>query len=97
MRHGPHHGAQKSTSTGTSLFSTSASNVASVTTVATPFVVASSAMTTTPRDAARRQGRAAELGRWARESRRDALAPSPVAVNEVEVTADIFPRDSRDG
>jgi len=34
MRHGPHHGAQKSTSTGTSDFSTSRSNVASVTTVA---------------------------------------------------------------
>jgi len=34
MRHGPHQGAQKSTKTGTSDFKTSASNVASVTTVA---------------------------------------------------------------
>ena len=34
MRHGPHHGAQKSTSTGTGLFRTSASKVASVTGVA---------------------------------------------------------------
>src|ERR671910_2696386 len=31
MRHGPHHSAQKSTITGFSLWSTSASNVASVT------------------------------------------------------------------
>src|ERR671918_1976388 len=31
MRHGPHHSAQKSTTTGLSLWSTSASNVASVT------------------------------------------------------------------
>lgn len=34
IRHGPHHGAQKSTSTGMSDLSTSCSNVASVTTVA---------------------------------------------------------------
>ena len=34
MRHGPHQGAQKSTSTGTGLFNTSSSNVASVTTFA---------------------------------------------------------------
>jgi hypothetical protein len=31
MRHGPHHSAQKSTTTGFSLWSTSVSNVASVT------------------------------------------------------------------
>lgn len=36
IRQGPHQGAQKSTSTGMSLFSTSASKVASVTTVAAP-------------------------------------------------------------
>ena len=36
MRQGPHQGAQKSTRTGMSLFSTSASKVASVTTVAAP-------------------------------------------------------------
>jgi hypothetical protein len=36
MRQGPHQGAQKSTRTGMSLLSTSASKVASVTTVAVP-------------------------------------------------------------
>jgi hypothetical protein len=35
MRHGPHHGAQKSTRTGISLFKTSVSQVASFTTPAT--------------------------------------------------------------
>eukprot|EP00218_Dolichomastix_sp_CCMP3274_P003605 CAMPEP_0170162414 /NCGR_PEP_ID=MMETSP0033_2-20121228/77081_1 /TAXON_ID=195969 /ORGANISM="Dolichomastix tenuilepis, Strain CCMP3274" /LENGTH=254 /DNA_ID=CAMNT_0010400039 /DNA_START=387 /DNA_END=1151 /DNA_ORIENTATION=+ len=55
MRHGPHHGAQKSTSTGMGLFKTSASNVASVTADAVLVAVSPSARAETTR-AVRRRG-----------------------------------------
>jgi len=54
MRQGPHQGAQKSTRTGISLFSTSASNVASVTTVAAPLPLVTSALVRIQRSARRR-------------------------------------------